>query len=229
MSTQLTEIAFILDRSGSMKKQLGATISGFNHFLSDQRKTPGLARFTLVLFDDRYEVPYASIPINEVVDLDRRSFVPRGTTALLDAIARTIDELHVRLMVRPESQRPGQVIVAILTDGLENASEHFTHREVSERIAHQRDVYHWQFFFLGANQDAIATAAAMKIDSHAAMSFAADDDGLHVSSRSISRKMTSLRKQAAGASLSIAEEQDLKSSLSDIGREEERGASDGEA
>ncbi|MBJ7327424.1 MAG: VWA domain-containing protein [Chthoniobacterales bacterium] len=229
MSTQLTEIAFILDRSGSMKKQLGATISGFNHFLSDQRETPGLARFTLVLFDDCYEVPYASIPINEVVDLDRRSFVPRGTTALLDAVARTIDELRARLMVRPESQRPGQVIVAILTDGLENASQHFTHREVSERIAHQRDVCQWQFFFLGANQDAIATAAAMNIHSHAAMNFAADDDGLHVSSRSISRKMTSLRKQAAGESLSIAEEQDLKSSLSDIGREEEKGMSDGEA
>ncbi|MEI7864128.1 MAG: vWA domain-containing protein [Chthoniobacterales bacterium] len=222
MNQQLTEIAFILDRSGSMQSQLDGTIRGFNSFLREQREAPGLARFTLVLFDDRYETPYASIPISEAVDLHKRSFVPRGRTALLDAIGRTIDELGARLAAIPESARPGQVMVAILTDGLENASEHFTHREVSERIAHQRDIFQWQFFFLGANQDAIATAAAMNIDRRAAMNFVADEGGLYVSSLSISRKMSSLRKKAAGESLTAAEQQDLDNSLSDIGRDEEQ-------
>ena len=144
MNTQLTEIAFILDRSGSMMSQRDATIMGFNRFLREQREGPGLARFTLALFDDQYETPYSSIPLSEVIDLTKKSFVPRGTTALLDAVGRTIDELGARLAALPETARPGQVMVAILTDGLENASERFTLREVSERIAHQREVYRWQ-------------------------------------------------------------------------------------
>lgn len=220
MNTQLTEIAFILDRSGSMESQLEAAIAGFNNFLREQKETPGDARFTLVLFDDRYETPCRSIPIREVVDLDTTTFVPRGSTALLDAIGRTIDELGAQLAAMREDDRPGQVIVAILTDGLENASRNFTHREISDRIAHQREVYKWQFFFLGANQDAIATASAMNIDAHAAMLYSADADGYHSSSKAISRKMSSLRKRSVGAPLSVQEEQDLKASLSEIGDDE---------
>ena len=122
MNTNLTEIAFVLDRSGSMSRCLEATITGFNAFLADQKKQPGQARFTLALFDDRYEVPYASIPIEEVTDLNTRTFVPRGCTALLDAICQTIDDLGASISKRSESARPGLVIVPILTDGLENAS-----------------------------------------------------------------------------------------------------------
>jgi len=221
MNSQLTEIAFILDRSGSMQSQVDNAIKGFNDFLHAQRDVPGQARFTLVLFDDRYDVTCASVPIREVVDLDRRTFVPRGSTALLDAIGRTIDELGARLAATPEPDRPGQVIVAILTDGEENSSERFTLADISSRIAHQRDVYQWQFFFLGADQDAIATAAKMNIDGAAAMRFSADKAGYHSSSKAMSRKMRSLRKSSMGAPLSLQEEHDLKASLSDIGRDEE--------
>lgn len=222
MNSQLTEIAFILDRSGSMQSQVDNAIQGFNDFLHAQCDVPGQARFTLVLFDDRYDVTCASVPIREVFDLDRRTFVPRGFTALLDAIGRTIDELGARLAATPEADRPGQVIVAILTDGEENASVQFTLAEVSSRIAHQRDVYKWQFFFLGADQDAIATAAKMNIDQASAMRFSADKEGYYSSSKVMSRKMRSLRKSSMGAPLNLQEEHDLKASLSDIGRDEER-------
>jgi hypothetical protein len=222
MNIQLTEIAFILDRSGSMGSQLEPAISGFNRFLRDQQETPGEARFTLVLFDDRYEVPCNAIPIAEVVDLDTTTFVPRGSTALLDAIGRTIEELGARLSATPEAERPAQVIVAILTDGHENASHDFSLRKVSDLIAQQRDVYKWQFFFLGADQDAIATAATMNIDANSSMRFSSSAQGFRSSSRSISRKMSAMRKQATNQSMTVQETQDLQSSLSDIGHEEDR-------
>jgi len=226
MNKDLTEIAFVLDRSGSMSSHLKAAIDGFNNFLREQKDSPGHARFTLILFDDHYEVACASVPIREVVDLDQSSFVPRGSTALLDAIGRTIDELGARLAATPEQDRPGQVIVAILTDGEENSSLQFSLASISARIAHQRDVYNWQFFFLGADQDAIATAAAMNIGHDAAMRFAADNEGFGRSSRAISRKLRSLRKHSMGAPVSVQEDQDLKASLSDIGRDEERRGKD---
>ncbi len=222
MNTQLTEIAFMLDRSGSMHSQVDFAIKGFNDFRHAQCDVPGQARFTLVLFDDQYEVTCASVPIREVTDLDRSTFVPRGSTALLDAIGRTIDELGARLAALPEAERPGQVIVAILTDGEENASRQFTLADISSCIAHQRDVYGWQFFFLGADQDAIATAVKLNIDQGSALRFSADHAGYDSSSKAMSRKMRSLRKSSMGAKLNIQEEHDLKASLSDIGREEER-------
>src|SRR5438105_3099930 len=117
-----SEIAFVLDRSGSMKSCQQAAIEGFNQFLTDQQKTDGLAKLTLVLFDDEYLVPISSIPVEEVVSLTHDTYQPRGCTALLDAIGQTIDNLGQRLAALAEKDRPGQVIVAILTDGLENAS-----------------------------------------------------------------------------------------------------------
>ncbi len=221
MNKDLTEIAFILDRSGSMSSHLNAAIDGFNGFLREQKDTPGQARFSLILFDDHYDVTCASVPIREVVDLDRSTFEPRGSTALLDAIGQTIDELGARLAAMPQDERPGQVIVAILTDGEENASLNYSLSDISSRIAHQSDVYRWQFFFLGADQDAIAKAAAMNIGHHAAMRFVANEEGFDRSSKAISRKMRSLRKSAMGAPMSVQEDQDLKASLSDIGRDEE--------
>jgi uncharacterized protein YegL len=226
MNQELTEIAFILDRSGSMSSHLNAAIDGFNGFLRGQKDTPGQARFSLILFDDQYDTVCSSIPVAEVTELDKETFVPRGSTALLDAIGRTIDELGTRLAGLAESERPGQVIVAILTDGEENSSETFALADISSRIAHQRDVYQWQFFFLGADQDAIAAAASMNIGGHAAMRFAANEEGFDTGSKTISRKLRSMRKSSMGAKLSVQEAQDLQASLSDIGRDEEKRGKD---
>jgi hypothetical protein len=198
MNDQLTEIAFILDRSGSMESMIEPAISGFNRLLREQQNESGSARFTLVLFDDQYEVPVQSLPIAEVVELDTSTFIPRGSTALLDAIGRTIDELGAKLAATPEADRPGQVIVAILTDGMENASHRFTWQDVSERIRHQTGTYGWKFLFLGANQDAIATAGRMSINAADSSNFAMDADSYGAISEALNRKMKALRRIKQG-------------------------------
>ncbi|MEI6350207.1 MAG: VWA domain-containing protein [Verrucomicrobiota bacterium] len=177
MNKSYTEIAFILDRSGSMDSCQDAAIEGFNRFLRDQQQAEGLAKLTLVLFDDEYLVAAQSIPVQGLVALTRETYVPRNTTALLDAIGRTIDDLGTRLGQIPEEDRPGQLIVTILMDGLENASHRFTWRDVAAKIKHQTENYNWTFPFLGANQDAIATAAPMNIAAANSATYAANEVG----------------------------------------------------
>jgi uncharacterized protein YegL len=198
MNDHLTDIAFILDRSGSMQSMVVPAIEGFNRLLRDQQQEPGSARFTLVLFDDQYEVPYHSVPIAEVVELDTSCYVPRGSTALLDAIGRTIDELGVKLAATPEDLRPGQVIVAILTDGEENASRRFTWRDVAKRIRHQTEKYDWKFLFLGANQDAIATAAKMSIHAADAANFSMNAASYGATQQAVNRKLRAVRRMKQG-------------------------------
>lgn len=194
MNTHLVEIAFILDRSGSMHRLREQAIVGFNHYLADQLKHPGDAHLTLVLFDNEILTPIDARPLHDVPALTAETYVPRGSTALLDAIGDTIDRLGQRLASTPESDRPGQVIIAILTDGLENASTRFTWSDIAARIRHQREKYNWQFLFLGANQDAIATAAKMNIGAINAATFEANEAGVGASSRSLSRRTAALRQ-----------------------------------
>jgi len=163
MNTNLTEIAFVLDRSGSMQSMVEPAIAGFNRFLREQQAAPGEARLTLVLFDDEYLVPVDAQPIATVAALTTATYVPRAMTALLDAIGRTIDALGERLAALPEPVRPAKVIVTILTDGLENASTRYSADRLAAMIAHQTEIYGWEFLFLGANQDAIAAAARLGI------------------------------------------------------------------
>jgi len=221
MNKNLTEIAFILDRSGSMAPVTESAITGFNEFLRDQQKTEGQARLTLVLFDNEYLVPMDCIPVQEAVALDTTTYVPRGSTALLDAIGTTIDRLGARLSTVPEHDRPGQVIVAILTDGYENSSEKFKWKDISGKILEQTNTYKWQFLFLGANQDAIATAASLNIDAANAASYIADKIGSRTNSKAMSRKLSAMRKMAMGASMNVQEQADVVASLSKLVAEED--------
>ena len=221
MNINLTEIAFILDRSGSMAPVTEAAITGFNEFLRDQQKTEGQARLTLVLFDNEYLVPLDCIPVQEAVALDTTTYIPRGSTALLDAIGTTIDRLGARISTMAEPDRPGQVIVAILTDGLENSSEKFTWKDISHKILEQTNTYKWQFLFLGANQDAIATAANLSIAAGNASTYVGDTGGTYSSSKAISRKTTALRKMSSGARMSLQERKDTAAPLSEIVAEED--------
>ena len=216
-----SEIAFAFDRSGSMKCCQGAAIEGFNQFLADQQKTDGLAKLTLVLFDDEYLVPISSIPVEEVVSLTDDTYQPRGCTALLDAIGQTIDNLGQRLAALAEKDRPGQIIVAILTDGLENASQRFTWKEIAGKIKHQTDTYKWIFLFLGANQDAIATAANLSIAANNAANYVADAAGSKAGQAAFSRKMSALRR-ASMDSASVSERLDAEAPLTQIVSEEDR-------
>jgi hypothetical protein len=221
MKKNYTEIAFVLDRSGSMESCVDAAIEGFNRFLSDQQQTNGLARLTLVLFDDEYLVPVRSIPVAEVLPLTRETYVPRNMTALLDAIGRTIDELGQGLSSMPPADRPGQVIVAIFTDGLENASQKFSWKDVATRIKHQTEAYKWTFLFLGANQDAIATAAQINIAAANAATYVADAAGSRASHRTLSRKVRSMRAMSMDAA-SVKERRDAEKPMSALLEEEER-------
>jgi hypothetical protein len=220
MKKNLTEIAFILDRSGSMQSMVEPAISGFNRLLREQQAV-GNARFTLVLFDDCYEVPFRSVPIAEVVELDTSTFVPRGGTALLDAIGRTIDDLLELQTTPPEQEAPGQVIIAILTEGAENCSTENTWQDIAGKIRKLTDEKQWQFLFLGADQDAIATAARMNIDQANSANFSKNLHSYSAVKSALSRKMMAMRRSAEGS----ADEQTLQDATAplDALREEEEG------
>lgn len=210
-----TEIAYILDRSGSMGCLKETAISSFNEFLKEQKAEPGEATFTLVLFDDEYLLHADAVPIGEVVELDASTYVPRSMTALMDAIGRTIDNVGKRLAAMKEEDRPGKVLIAIFTDGHENASSDYTLKKISEMIKHQQEKYSWEFFFLGANQDAIASAARMNIHAYNSSTFEHNDRGQRSATSSLSRKWSAKRREKSEPNA-----RDLQFSLSDIVEEE---------
>ncbi len=216
-----TELAFILDRSSSMESIRSAAIDGFNAFLRDQQAATGQNRLSLVFFDTEVETRLDSIPVAEAVSLDHATYVPRGCTALLDAIGDTIDRLGQRLAALPEADRPDHVSIAILTDGEENSSTRFTWADVAKRIKHQTEKYGWEFLFLGASEDAIATAAKMSIHAANASQFCADDAGQHAAMASVSRKMKSSRAIKAGHA-TRAEVEEAAMPLQSIVREEDQ-------
>lgn len=175
MNTGLTEIIFLLDRSGSMHGLESDTIGGFNSFLDSQRRL-GRTLITTVLFDDRYEILHSGIPA-EGVRLSEREYYTRGRTALLDAVGKTIIDVGVRLSNAPEYARPGKVIFVITTDGLENASREYTYGKVQEMIAHQRDKYSWEFIFMGANINVEQESRKLGIDRRYARAYTASPAG----------------------------------------------------
>ena len=179
MKSDLTEIVCVIDRSGSMETIRSDAIGGFNSFLSTQQEEPGAAKLTLVLFNHDYHLSHDGIDIQAVEPLNNDTYVPVGTTALLDAVGKTISEVGNRLHNTPEKERPTKVIVAILTDGLENASREFSQEKVFDMITHQRENYNWEFLFLAANQDAIAAAESLSIQAQDTVAFAATSEGIN--------------------------------------------------
>lgn len=169
-----TAIVMILDRSGSMARIADATREGFDAFVAEQAGQPGECTLTLVQFDDRIEPVYADRPIGQVPPL---TLVPRGSTALLDAVGRTITETGERLAGLPEDARPGTVIVGIVTDGHENSSREWTHPAVKALIEQQEGVYGWTFMYLGANQDAVEVGASMGISADRSLTYAGHNVG----------------------------------------------------
>jgi hypothetical protein len=195
-------------------------IAAFNDFVRSQLEVPGEARLTLVLFDDQYEVPVTSQSIEKVKLLTAATYQPRGNTALLDAIGRTITELHARIQAQPEAQRPGKVIVAIFTDGQENASRTFTAAHISDLIRLYRNEKGWEFLFLAANQDAIASAARMNIDAQMGGDVQFSEKGIKSSSAAMARKVRASRMKSTGTMDAQAASDDVMS-LREIIAEEE--------
>lgn len=160
MRSDLSDITVVLDRSGSMQSCKDDAEGGLNNFISEQKKLPGDAMFTLVQFDTVYEFVHTGINLK---DAPPCKLEPRGGTALLDAVGRAIVETGERLKKIEQKERPGLVAFVIVTDGGENASREFALEKIKEMIKHQQEAYKWQFTFLGANQDAFAAAGNMGI------------------------------------------------------------------
>ena len=160
MRTDLTDITMVIDRSGSMQSIRSDAEGGVNSFIEQQRNEPGETLLTLVQFDAKYDFVERGTPISQVKPYQ---LVPRGSTALLDAVGRAINETGARLSAMPESDRPALVVFVIVTDGQENSSREFQRSQIRQMIEHQQSAYNWQFTFLAANQDAFAEGAAMGI------------------------------------------------------------------
>mgnify|MGYP002624441087 CR=1 FL=1 len=220
MNPLLTDIAYILDRSGSMKGMEEAAVTAYNQFVKAQLDVPGDALFTFIQFDDAYEVHIPPRPVQNVPELAAAGYTPRGSTALLDAIGRTVLDTDRRISALPEPQRPGKVIVAIFTDGYENASREFTLERISDLIRHYRDTQGWEFIFLAANQDAIATAGAMQMSAEYASSVVFSEKGVKSTGSAMARKIRALRMKSSGTMDQQAMEDDLKP-MDQILREEE--------
>jgi hypothetical protein len=176
MNQNLTEIVFILDRSGSMGGLESDTIGGFNSFVTKQAEI-GPTNLTTILFDDRYEILHNGIDAKKAF-LTEKEYYTRGCTALLDAIGKTINDVGKRLGKTPEARRPGKVIFVITTDGLENASVEFSYEEVKRMITHQGEKYSWEFIFLGANIDVAQEGNRLGIKENRAFCFTSDSEGI---------------------------------------------------
>ncbi len=221
MNPHLTEIAYILDRSGSMQPMQEPAVSAFNDFVKTQLDVPGDARLTLIQFDDAYEVPIAALRLQDVPQLTAATYVPRGSTALLDAIGRTIKETDTRLQKLPAANQPGKVIITVFTDGMENASSDYTVKHISDLIRLYRDEKGWEFIFLAANQDAIATAATMRIDACSTGNVSYSMKGVRSTGSAMSRKVRAMRMKSGGNMDAQAMEDDAKP-MNQIVQEEEQ-------
>ena len=171
MKKNLTEIVFILDRSGSMAGLEADTIGGFNAMIAKQRQEPGEALISTILFDDRSEVLHDRTPVSRVRPMTARDYTVRGSTALLDAIGGAIHHIgNVHKYARDED-RPEHTLFVITTDGMENASHWYDSETVKRMIRRQQKQYGWEFLFLGANIDAVETARHFGIGKDRAVNY----------------------------------------------------------
>lgn len=203
-----TDISVLLDRSGSMASIAADTVGGFNRFLADQQAIPGEAVLTLAQFDTvGFDYIANAKPLKDVAPLTSETFVPRGGTPLHDAMGRLIVETGARLKAMAEHERPQNVVFVVITDGEENSSHEYTGPKIAQMVTHQRDIYKWQFVYLGANQDAVVAASHMGIPAMAAASYTADPAGVKAA-YSLSSNL--VRSARLGASASISEEERKK-------------------
>ena len=188
-----TDITIILDRSGSMASIADDTIGGFNSFIEDQRREPSPATVSLVQFDDKYEPNYEGVALSDVAPLTRETFVPRGWTALNDAVGRTVIATGERLAAMPESDRPNKVVCVIITDGQENRSTEYSSERVRHLVEEQTSKYGWLFVYLGANVNAFAESAKLGISVANAANYMANAGGVRAAYHVASTSLRSVR------------------------------------
>lgn len=203
-----TLIAVVLDRSGSMARLITDVVGGFDSFINAQKKEPGECKITLCQFDDVHEEVWTLQDIATVPSIES-FYLPRGQTALNDAVARTIISVGEELKKRPDSDRPANVIFMIVTDGQENASKEFKGASgkiiVREMIKHQTEKYSWKFTYLGANVDAFAEAESFGIKGDAAIKFSSTKKGVAGSYDVMAASVSRSRRRGGDISYSVSE------------------------
>ena len=197
MKNNITELVFILDRSGSMGGLVSDTIGGFNAMIERQKKEDGVTLVTTVLFDTRIDRLHDRLPIAEVPAMTEREYAPGGCTALLDAVGSTIRHIaQIHRYARAEDV-PEKTLFVITTDGLENASRRYRLDEVRKLIEHEKEKYGWEFLFLGANIDAVETARHFGIGRDRAVRYHNDAKGQRLNYEGVSFAMSQVRAGAA--------------------------------
>ena len=189
----ITELVFILDRSGSMSGLESDTIGGFNSLIEKQKKQEGRCYVSTVLFDDRCEVLYDRVELDKIRSMTDRDYTVRGCTALLDAIGSAIRHIgNIHKYARPEDV-PEHTMFVITTDGMENASRSYDSETVKRMIERQKEKYGWEFLFLGANIDAVETARSFGISEERAVTYCADGVGTRTNFDAVSKTVSCMR------------------------------------
>ena len=191
MKKGLTEIVFILDRSGSMGGLESDTIGGYNSMLKKQQEEEGEALISTVLFDDQTEILHDRKDVKKVKPITKKEYYVRGCTALLDAVGGAIHHISHVQKAMPEDERPEKTLFIITTDGMENASKEYTYDKVKKMVEKKKSKEHWEFIFLGANIDAVAVAGRFGVAESRAVRYECDSAGtaldFHVMSKLVSK------------------------------------------
>lgn len=193
MRKGLTEIVFILDRSGSMSGLEGDTIGGYNSLIEKQKKEEGEVYISTVLFDDRTEVLHDRVGLDEFQPMTDKEYYVRGCTALLDAVGGAIHHIGNIHKYAREEDRPEKTLFIITTDGQENSSRIYTYEKVKSMVKRQQEKYGWEFLFLGANMDAVKEAGRFGIKANRAVNYECDSSGTAVNYRALSKAVSSVR------------------------------------
>jgi hypothetical protein len=194
MRQDYTHIAVVIDKSGSMGVRRNDVIGGFNRFLDDQKKVPGKATMTLVMFDTVYQVVHTGADISSIIPLDNGSYAPAGGTALFDAMAKAISESGKYLSDMAEVDRPAKVIVVVLTDGEENSSRETTIEQLKEAVDRQKNVYKWEFVFLGVGIDAFQQGAGLGVPMAAMANLGASGQYMRAAYAATSKNIIDMRQ-----------------------------------
>ena len=196
MKNNITELVFILDRSGSMAGLEADTIGGFNSMIEKQKKQDGDCYVSTILFDDESEVLHDRVKLGDIHKMTDNDYTVRGCTALIDAIGGAIHHIgNIHKYARPEDV-PEHTMFVITTDGQENASHKYTSEQVKKMIEHRREKYGWEFLFIGANIDAVETAARYGIDKDRAVNYNADGRGTQILYETVAKAVYNVRASA---------------------------------
>lgn len=196
MKKGLTELVFILDKSGSMGGLETDTIGGYNSMLAKQKEVEGECFITTVLFDNNYDILHDRIDIKAVSPITEKEYQVGGSTALLDAIGRTIHKIGNAQKHTDDNYKAEKVLFVIITDGEENSSREYSAKKIKTQIEQQKKKYGWEFIFLGANIDAVETAERFGISANRAQNYHADSAGIKLNFRVMSEAVSTYRKNA---------------------------------